>query len=231
MQAEALALLILQRIKTLAFPRPFAQTYVPMARPAIPRATQIVLAIICIVLLVFCLALPDFSKQKFFEGTTTIILLSAIFRLYVLARDVHPWLTAMPPSREHSLSEIESAVPVGPPADRADQVPLATSAPPTFSEGSQALQESTSGKLIILVFHGVSLFMGFLYGSAISSQQSALENTVAALMFVLGGLEVLFVGLLVGLFVVWLTGPGAVRVVWKALKRRVREDGGGVGNA
>lgn len=74
--------------------------------------------------------------------------------------------------------------------------------------------------------------MGFFHDSAVSSQQSALENTPAALMFVLGGLEVLFVGDLVGLFVEWLTGAAVVRVLWKVRARRVQgEDGGGAGNA
>ncbi|KAJ7802965.1 hypothetical protein B0H14DRAFT_3884269 [Mycena olivaceomarginata] len=179
-----------------------------MARPAIPRATQIAFAIIFIVLLVFCLALPDLSKQKFFEGTTVIALLRAIHRLYALARDACTWLGFLP-TREHtgtgSPSELGSAVPVRPAADQAS---IRAPAPPTFSEGAQA-EVPTSGRLIFLVFNGIYLFMGFFYGSAVSSQHSALENTLAALLFVLGGLEVLFVGLLVGLCVVWLTGPGA----------------------
>ncbi|KAJ7809682.1 hypothetical protein B0H13DRAFT_2149738 [Mycena leptocephala] len=186
-----------------------------MAGPTIPRATQIAFTII-------------FSKQKFFEGTTVIALLSAIYRLYALARDACTWLGFLP-MREHtgSPSEVGSAVPVGP---AADQVSIRASAPPTFSEGAQA-EVPTSGRLIFLVFNGIYLFMGFFYGSAVSSQHSALENTLAAVLFVLGGLEVLFVGMLVGLCVVWLTGPGAVRALWKAGTRRVRgEDGGGVGN-
>jgi hypothetical protein len=200
-----------------------------MARPAIPRATQIAFTIIFIVLLVLCLVVPDLSKQKFFEGTTVIALLRAIYRLYALARDSRTWLGFLP-TREHtgSPSELGSAAPVGPAADQAS---IRASAPPTFSEGAQA-EVPTSGRLVFLVFNGIYLFMGFFYGSAVSSQHSALENTLAAVLFVLGGLEVLFVGLLVGLCVVWLTGPGAVRVLWKAGTRRVRgEDGGGVGNA
>jgi hypothetical protein len=72
----------------------------------------------------------------------------------------------------------------------------------------------TSGRLVFVVFNAMYLFMGFFHGSAVSSQQSALENTLAALIFVLGGLEVPFGGVLVMLFVVWLTGAGVVRVLW-----------------
>ncbi|KAJ7260367.1 hypothetical protein B0H12DRAFT_1107908 [Mycena haematopus] len=117
---------------------------------------------------------------KILHGLVVLAFIPAIFTLSSVIRDIRRWLTS--PAASPTPAELESAHP--------------TPIPPPYETGYN---------LAAFLFCIFSIF-GYFYmfgADIVSPKKPVLENIGACLMFLLRGLEILFVGSLVGRVVLW----------------------------
>ncbi|KAF7338936.1 hypothetical protein MVEN_01969700 [Mycena venus] len=107
-------------------------------------------------------------------------------------------------------------------ATSATEPPPRSSEPPTIHLSWRVTLLSVFERLTLLVFHAISLLGVLFHGKVVSLQEPLIDNIAAALLFVLWGLQVLFVALLLVLLIAWLAGVTSLSTAEGEVERACR---------
>ncbi|KAJ7767874.1 hypothetical protein DFH07DRAFT_769400 [Mycena maculata] len=185
-----------------------------MAHRLVSRKRTIIVPLILVLTFCFCAPLiprilaaypqtagfapPIFwIEDKFLHGGAVLGLLVSISTLYSLFSDLCRWLTGPAAGSAPTPAELENGT--APPLDTGASDLDTANAPAKLT---------TMSKLGALCLN-IWLFAHYFFKhDIVSLEQPLLVNVGATLVFILQGLEVIFVGILVGAFVAWrIMGP------------------------
>ncbi|KAJ7466072.1 hypothetical protein FB451DRAFT_1402475 [Mycena latifolia] len=206
-----------------------------MARTFIPRKTYIIIFLFNLFL--FGIAPPmlaaypqtaalasaiEWVLSKGGQGIATLALLFAVYTLYSLVGNAHAWLAGTPRDvpkiltpaeledgtpqerRSHHLAVLEAEVSgVAPPAP-----PVSDSPAEGRTAGAENMAD-TAGEIALVICYSVFFFYEFVKHEPTVREKTLLEVLGAAALFILRGLEVLFVGVILLLVARRATGSGA----------------------
>ncbi|KAJ7726563.1 hypothetical protein DFH07DRAFT_852673 [Mycena maculata] len=157
-------------------------------------------------------AAPAFSwvTGKIQEGLIVACLGFTLYFIHSLFVDFRTWLTRTTPATEVTPTTLESGIAAAPLIDLDAEVGATEAAPTTPSpvaSASTPAKPTTASKIAVILIDAYAVLQYFYLNSIVSLNKPFLENISATLLFLLRGLEVLFVGFLLLAFVAWLVKP------------------------
>ncbi|KAJ7189597.1 hypothetical protein GGX14DRAFT_608875 [Mycena pura] len=161
----------------------------------------------------------SWTGTKIVQGTTSFAALGMVVALCSLARDARRWLTGVPPVSRSAAAEALAPTPAELEAGAGSAVQLDFDDLALAQLEADAAGASTStasdtrtafipwpARMLILLFNCVIIALQLIISEVVSLEASPAANAGAALLFLLRGLEVLFVAGVVLLFLVWWKG-------------------------
>ncbi|KAJ7767864.1 hypothetical protein DFH07DRAFT_954756 [Mycena maculata] len=145
------------------------------------------------------------AGDKLLQGLIVVCLFGTIVFLHLLFSDFRQWLARTPTVAPASTpTDLESGTAAAPDLIVLD-TEVGTTKPAAVTPSSSAPEgPTTTRKIVSLVLNSWVVINYFLTHDIMSLKKSLMENVGATLLFVLRGLEVIFVALLLLGFVAWL---------------------------
>ncbi|KAJ7473983.1 hypothetical protein FB451DRAFT_1247579 [Mycena latifolia] len=150
------------------------------------------------------------------QGIATLALLQAAYTLYSLVGDAHAWLIGTPRAAPQirTPAELEEGTPRARRSYHlavleAEVSGVAPPAPPVSDPPAEGGTAGTAGEICSVICYSVFFLYEFVKHEPTVQEKTLLEILGAAALFILRGLEVLFVGVILLLVARWATGSGA----------------------
>ncbi|KAJ6608862.1 hypothetical protein B0H10DRAFT_2066446 [Mycena sp. CBHHK59/15] len=186
-----------------------------MARSFVPRKSSV---ITFVVVLFFIIAPSIFENypqtvlvasavrwvgDKFVQGIAALAFVLAVTQFCVLLRDIRKWLTGAAGSTTPTPEALEEGTAPRLHALEVLEAEVAGAEPPTLPS---SVQMPLTGKILSLISCSLFFSYEFYQNGLVSLDASVTENLGAFFLFILRGLEILFVTFWLLVFVVWATG-------------------------